>query len=167
MLDVHDFHRNAAAPEFGSFGICSVRYGKAMKGSPPRRRSVLAVMPWSNEVLAEYVAEIRPLYAIGEQPMLWPTERGGRVSSDYVNVRFAEYREAIKLPAELHPHCLRHSYVTHLLEDGYDPFFVQQQVGHAFGTTTAIYSGVSTAYKNQALRRALGRALDGDQEEAT
>lgn len=167
MLDVHDFHRNAAAPEFGSFGICSVRYGKAMKGSPPRRRSVLAVMPWSTAVLAEYVEEIRPLYAIGDQAMLWPTERGGRVSSDYVNVRFAEYREATGLPAELHPHCLRHSYVTHLLEDGYDPFFVQQQVGHAFGTTTAIYSGVSTAYKNQALRRALDRALDDDQEEAT
>ena len=39
MLDTMDFYRNPAAPEFGDFGICQVRYGKAMRGSPPRRRS--------------------------------------------------------------------------------------------------------------------------------
>src|ERR1019366_2865667 len=40
MLDVADFAANPAAPEFGSLGICHVRYGKAMRGSPPRRRAV-------------------------------------------------------------------------------------------------------------------------------
>jgi integrase/recombinase XerC len=41
MLDLADFTRNAKAPEFGRFGACHVRYGKAMRGSPPRRRTVL------------------------------------------------------------------------------------------------------------------------------
>lgn len=90
--------------------------------------------------------------------MLWPTERGSRVSSDYVNVRFREYRDALGLPAELHPHCLRHS-DTHLIEDEFDQFFVQQQVGHAWGSTTALYTGVSSDYKNRALRKALGPAF--------
>ncbi|HLN70313.1 MAG TPA: tyrosine-type recombinase/integrase, partial [Streptosporangiaceae bacterium] len=44
------------------------------------------------------------------------------------------------LPAELSVHCLRHSYVSHLIEDGVDPLFVQQQVGHAWASTTATYT---------------------------
>jgi site-specific recombinase XerD len=37
-------------------------------------------------------------------------------------------------------HSLRRSYVTHLIEDGWDPFFVQQQVGHEHASTTSIYA---------------------------
>ena len=47
MLDVADFTANPAAPELGGLGVCQVRFGKAMRGSPPRRRSVAAVMPWA------------------------------------------------------------------------------------------------------------------------
>ena len=61
--------------------------------------------------------------------------------------------------AALHPHCLRHSYVTHLIEDGFDPLFVQQQVGHRWGSTTALYTGVSGDYRNRTLRRALDAAF--------
>ena len=39
MLDVGDFGANPAAPELGSFGMCQVRFGKALRGSPPRRRA--------------------------------------------------------------------------------------------------------------------------------
>jgi integrase/recombinase XerC len=68
-------------------------------------------------------------------------------------------RDALGLPAELGPHCLRHSYVTHLVEDGFDPLFVQQQVGHTWASTTALYTGVSNDFKNRALRTALDRAF--------
>jgi len=51
MLDVADFTANPAAPALGGLGICQVRYGKAMRGSPPRRRAVAAVMPWAVEAL--------------------------------------------------------------------------------------------------------------------
>jgi integrase/recombinase XerC len=40
MVDVADFAANPAAPELGRFGMLHVRYGKAMRGSPPRRRAV-------------------------------------------------------------------------------------------------------------------------------
>ena len=46
-----------------------------------------------------------------------------------LSVRFAEYRDALGPPDSLSLHSLRHSYITHLIEDGYDPLFVQQQVG--------------------------------------
>ncbi len=115
-------------------------------------------MTWAVEAVEEYITEVRCLY--GASPALWPTERRGRVSPDYINVRFGDYREQLGLPDELHPHCLRHSYVTHLIEDGFDPFFVQQQVGHAWGSTTALYTGVSGDYKNRVLRQALDRIYD-------
>ncbi len=152
-LDLIDFGPNAACPEFGGFGMLSVRWGKAVKGSPPRRRNVLSVMPWAVEALEQYVAEVRPCYWSGAP--LWPTERGGRIQAQYVSDRFNDYRQELGLGAELHPHCLRHSYVTHLIEDGFDPFFVQQQVGHAWGSTTALYTGVSSDFKNRVLRKAL------------
>jgi hypothetical protein len=51
MLDVCDFTVNPAAPELGAFGACQVRFGKAMRGSPPRRRVVATVMPWAAQAL--------------------------------------------------------------------------------------------------------------------
>jgi integrase/recombinase XerC len=162
-LDLVDFGSNASVPEFGNYGMLSVRWGKAVKGSSPRRRNVLSVMRWAVDVIDEYVSDIRPLYPDG--PQLWPTERGSTVSSDYISVRFAQYRDRLGMPDELHPHCLRHSYVTHLIEDGLDPFFVQQQVGHRWGSTTALYTGVSSDYKNRMLRNALDqiyRSVDGE-----
>ncbi|GAB2681092.1 hypothetical protein GCM10027194_12060 [Thalassiella azotivora] len=122
---------------------------------------MLTVMPWLPQVLEEYVQRVRPLYGTAAGSVLWPTERGGRIGVDHVSRRFAEYRDALGLPAELHPHCLRHSYVTHLVEDGFDPLFVQQQVGHAWGSTTALYTGVSGDFKNRALRSALDRLTAG------
>jgi integrase/recombinase XerC len=154
MLETVDFGRNPKAPEFGNAGVLSVRWGKAKSGGPPRRRSVLSVFPWAVEVVEEWVTEVRPLYA-ASLPVLWPTERQSRMGMVYVNKVFARYRDELGLPGELGPHCLRHSYVTHLIEDGWDPLFVQQQVGHAWASTTAIYTGVSSDYKNVVLRRAL------------
>lgn len=43
MLDLTDFGRNPEGREFGEYGTLLVRYGKAKKGSPPKRRSVLTV----------------------------------------------------------------------------------------------------------------------------
>ena len=47
-----DFGRNPHGAEFGEYGVCYVRHGKAKKGSPPKRRSVLTVWAWGSEVLA-------------------------------------------------------------------------------------------------------------------
>ncbi len=159
-LDCVDFARNPHNPGFGAFGSVSVRYGKAMSGGPPRRRNVLTVFDWTVEVLEQYLEEIRPLYGRDEHPALWLTERGGRVSSPYISERFAHYRDELGLPRELTPHGLRHSYVTHLIEDGFDPLFVQMQVGHRHASSTAIYTAVNGDFKQRALTDALRSQLE-------
>jgi integrase/recombinase XerC len=165
MLDVSDFSANAAAPALGGFGMLAVRHGKAMRGSAPRRRNVATVMPWATEVVAQYLAEVRPCYGDDTHPALWLTERGGRIGVRHVNERFAIYRDAIGLPKELTPHCLRHSFVSHQVEDGVDPLFVQQQVGHSWASTTAVYTSVTTDYRNSVVTKALGRAFAADASE--
>lgn len=162
MLDVADFGPNPVAPELGGHGICHVRFGKAMKGSPPRRRAVASVMPWAVEALVQFSDEVRPLYGDAARgPALWLTERGGRISPRVIDERFASWRAAAGLPTELSVHCLRHSYASHLIEDGSDPLFVQHQLGHSWASTTALYTTVGPDHANRMLRAALDRAFDG------
>lgn len=156
-LDLADFRRNSRAPEYGQFGSVQVRYGKASRGSPPKRRTVLLVpeFDWVAEVLRQWIDEIRPLLAPERHPALWITERRGRISTNYLNETFVRAREEAELAPELDLHSLRHSYVTHLLEFGYPPLMVQQQVGHAYQSTTALYTSVSDEFRNRLLEQAL------------
>ncbi|WP_433304157.1 hypothetical protein ACQP2F_14125 [Actinoplanes sp. CA-030573] len=57
-------------------------------------------------------------------PALWPSERAPRVVLAQVNSRLSAYRDALGLDAGLDFHSLRRSYVTHLIETGWDPLFV-------------------------------------------
>jgi integrase/recombinase XerC len=141
MLDLADFGANPHALEFGEYGVAYVRWGKASRGSPPKRRSVLTVFPWSARVLRQWAEQFRRLFgqAAPGGGALWPSERSPRVSLEKISARFAEYRDALGLPDSVSLHSLRHSYITHLIEDGYDPLFVQQ-VGHCYASTTALYT---------------------------
>ncbi len=162
MLDVTDFAANPAAPELGGLGTCHVRYGKALRGSPPRRRAVATVMPWAAGALAQYLEQVRPRYSQAGHPAVWLTERGGRISARQVDDRFAQLRGLAGLPDDLSVHCLRHSYVSHLIEDGIDPLFVQWQAGHSWASTTATYTTVGQDARNRMLRAALARAYEGE-----
>jgi integrase/recombinase XerC len=166
-LDLADFGRNAAAPEFGRYGMLGVRYGKAKRGQPPRRRNVASVMGWAVEAVADYVENIRPRFGCPDHPALWVTERGGRIKPAEIDDRFAAYRKALGLPEALVVHSLRHSYVTHLTEDGVDRQFIQTQVGHENDSSTAIYTHVSSDFMNTALRRALAPAFTEGQAGGT
>ena len=96
MLDVADFGRNPRGPEFGEYGVCQVRFGKAMKGSPPKRRSVLAVWPWAAEILQQWDEDIRPLRAAEGCPAMWPSERAPRVGLAAIDARFGACRDAAR-----------------------------------------------------------------------
>jgi integrase/recombinase XerC len=53
--------------------------------------------------------------------------------------------------------------VTHLIEDGADPKFVQAQVGHRFASTTAIYTGISGDFMNTMMRKVLDKTLSSEE----
>jgi integrase len=109
MLEAGDFGPNPKAVEFGDYGVCGVRFGKAAKGGPPRRRGVLTVFGWSTEVLAEWIEDVWPTMETAGVG-LWPSERGPLVSEDRLNAAFTRSARAAGLPKGLTLHCLRHSY---------------------------------------------------------
>jgi site-specific recombinase XerD len=160
-LDLVDWGRNPAAPELGWFGMLQVRYGKAKRGQAPRRRNLASVMPWAVDAVTDYVENVRPRFGVDDHPAMWVTERGGRVRPAEINARFVAYRDALGLPKALVPHSVRHSYVSHLTENGVDRRFIQVQVGHEADSSTAIYTHVSSDFMNTALRKALSPALEG------
>jgi integrase/recombinase XerC len=158
-LDVADLRPNPQMPRWGTYGAVHVRYAKSSRGSAPRRRTVLAVpeFDWAIAGLRQWVEQARPLLRPGSRHELWLTERRQRVSVRTMDERFQRLREQAGLPADLTLHCLRHSYVTHLIEFGYPERFVTEQVGHSFASTTAIYTSVSNDYKTKTLQAALRR----------
>ena len=62
---------------------------------------------------------------------------------------------------------LQITYVTHLVEFGYPERFVTDQVGHLWGSTTAIYTSVSNDFKNKTLQAALARVYQPGGEGGT
>jgi site-specific recombinase XerD len=157
MLDLTDLRRAQKRPQYGSYGGVYVRFGKASKGSPPKRRTVLTVQEfdWIVKVLDHWVTEVRPAFSPGKLAALFVTERSGRMSLRAVNKAFTRARDAAGLPTELDLHCLRHSYITHLVEFDCPEKFVSMQAGHSYASTTAIYTGVSDEYRNRVILRAL------------
>ncbi|MGW6602201.1 tyrosine-type recombinase/integrase [Streptomyces sp. NPDC055036] len=160
MLEPVDFGRNFEGPEFGEYGVLYVRHGKAKKGSPPKRRSVLTVWDWAAETVQQWNEEVRPLFATAGGGALWPSERGPRIGYTQMNTRLAAYRDALGLDRQLDFHSFRRSYVTHLIEDGYDARFVQEQVGHEHASTTSIYTCVSSDFRTRTLRRVLDATME-------
>ena len=158
-LDVADLRPNPHVRDWGTYGSLHVRYGKAIRGGVPRRRTVLSVpeFDWVIGGMRQWVEQARPIINAADHPALWLTERLSRVSVKHLDKRFARLRTDAGLAPELTLHCLRHSYVTHLIEFGYPERFVQDQVGHAYASTTAIYTSVSNDFKNKTLRTALQR----------
>ena len=110
-------------------------------------------------MVEQYLTEVRPCFGCPEHPALFVTERGTRISIAYINERFAEIRAEAGLEEHLTPHCLRHSYVTHLAEQGWAAQFIQDQVGHSHAATTAIYLSVGDDFKDRLVRAAIDEQL--------
>ena len=162
-LDLADLRHNPQVRQLARFGAVFVRWGKSSNGSPPKRRTVLTVpeMDWVVPVLRQWTEEVRPLFNPGAHPALWVTERRGRLSWRVINEAFEEARGAAGLDPVLDLHCLRHSYIRHLIEFGYLERFAQDQAGHSYASTTAIYTGVSDEFRNRLLARTLRERYAG------
>jgi integrase/recombinase XerD len=96
------------------------------------------------EALRQYLALGRPHLDARYRPELFLNARGGaltRAGVFFVLRRLAE--KAGLEPGRVHPHLLRHSFATHLLEGGADLRSVQEMLGHADLSTTERYTHVS------------------------
>lgn len=157
QLQAVDFAANPHARRFGRFGVCKVRFGKSRRASPPKPRSVLTVFEWTPGIFEDWLANGRGALDMLD---LFPSERGGLISESTLLRRLRRYLDELGIPSDgLDLHSLRRSYATHLLEDGWDPRFVQYQMGHEHASTTGIYQFVSDDFRAKTLRAGLERTV--------
>ncbi|WP_320669984.1 tyrosine-type recombinase/integrase [Patulibacter defluvii] len=93
-----------------------------------------------------------------DEPALLLSRRGRRLSTSDVRRRLHLWVQEAGLPGDLHPHALRHSFATHLLDGGADLRAIQELLGHARLSTTQVYTRVESKRLKAAYRRSHPRA---------
>jgi integrase/recombinase XerC len=118
---------------FGSGGRELRVTGKGSKTRivPVGRKAVESLQRWQRE---------RALMVKDDTRALFVGRDGKRLSARAVQARVLAWARAVGLPGGLHPHRLRHSFATHLLEESGDLRAVQELLGHQNLTTTQIYT---------------------------
>jgi integrase/recombinase XerC len=107
-------------------------------GKGGKRRS----LPLGGQALAalrDWLA-LRAELARPDETALFVGERGGRLGDRQVRARLALAAQSAGLPTHVHPHMLRHSYASHLLQSSGDLRGVQELLGHANISTTQVYT---------------------------
>jgi integrase/recombinase XerD len=111
------------------------------KGSKER---IVPIGRRAAEALRRYLSRGRPYLERRQRPELFLNAKGGPLTRSGVFLILRRLAEKAGLEAgRVHPHLLRHSFATHLLEGGADLRSVQEMLGHADLATTELYTHVS------------------------
>lgn len=114
------------------------------KGSKER---VVPLVGAAHDAMASYLDNWRPqLVRLGRsEDAVFLNVRGGRLTRQAVHAMCEKYGRLVGIE-RLHPHTLRHSFATHLVEGGADLRVVQELLGHASISTTQIYSHIDRTH---------------------
>lgn len=99
----------------------------------------------ARDAIVAYVERARPEFVKRADPHLFLSRRGGPMSRQSFWMKIVKYARQAGISTHISPHVLRHSFATHLLENGADLRSVQMMLGHSDISTTQIYTHVSRA----------------------
>ncbi|HSV71836.1 MAG TPA: tyrosine-type recombinase/integrase [Methylibium sp.] len=125
-------------------------------GKGSKRRSVPVGGP-ALAALADWLAQ-RGSVAAADEPALFVSRHGRRLTDSQVRTRLRGRAIAAGLPTHVHPHMLRHSYASHLLQSSGDLRAVQELLGHASIATTQVYTRLDFQHLAKAYDAAHPRA---------
>jgi len=125
-------------------------------GKGSKRRSVPVGKP-ALRALEAWLAQRGELARAGE-PALFVSRRGTRLTASQVRSRLKAQALAAGLPTHVHPHMLRHSFASHVLQSSGDLRAVQELLGHANITTTQVYTKLDFGHLSKVYDAAHPRA---------
>ncbi|RZI43831.1 tyrosine recombinase XerC [Herbaspirillum sp. HC18] len=128
------------------------------KGSKRRR---IPVGGPAMEAVAAWLPVRDTLVKLDPHP-LFLTERGTRMSPRVVQLRLKAHAQALGIPANVHPHVLRHSFASHVLQSSGDLRAVQEMLGHASISATQVYTSLDFQRLAQVYDAAHPRAKKAD-----
>lgn len=123
------------------------------------------IVPLGDEAiywLDQYLQDVRPVFANKKTAILsqhvYLTERGKGFTRQGIWKNLKKYVKLAGVKADVSPHMLRHSFATHLLENGADLRMVQELLGHSDISTTQIYTHISKHRLQEVYRKSFPRA---------
>lgn len=85
---------------------------------------------------------LRPTLTKADPYPLFLSERGTRISVRLVQLRLKAYAQSVGIAADVHPHMLRHSFASHVLQSSGDLRAVQEMLGHSSIAATQVYTSL-------------------------
>jgi integrase/recombinase XerC len=119
--------------DFDEHAVTVTGKGNKMRSVPVGQAAMQAITDWLTVRGTLVKADPRPLFL---------TERGTRVSARVVQLRLKAHAQALGIPADVHPHMLRHSFASHVLQSSGDLRAVQEMLGHASIAATQVYTSL-------------------------
>lgn len=126
--------------------------GKKRRTVPVGSQALLAIQRW-----LELRNEVKLDGEFGEKPM-FINKKGQRLSARTVQKKLAELALRLGIPTHIHPHMLRHSFASHVLQSSGDLRAVQEMLGHASIASTQIYTALDFQHLARAYDQAHPRA---------
>lgn len=128
-----------------------------------KKERIVPVGEQAQEALNDYMEHGRPLLSKhakteNDKLALFLNQRGGRLSTRGVEYILEQYVKKGALKYKVSPHAFRHTFATHLLDNGADLRVIQELLGHESLSTTQIYTEVSTSHLQQVYLKSHPRA---------
>jgi len=123
--------------------------GSKTRTVPVGGKARTAVAAWLGE---------RTVLAKPQETALFVGARGRRISASSVRYCLAHWARRLGLPQRVHPHMLRHSFATHVLQSSGDLRAVQEMLGHSSISTTQVYTHLDFQHLAKAYDAAHPRA---------
>ena len=107
------------------------------------KERIIPLLPKIKDLLEKYISERNNVIPKIEYDLVFLSNKGFKLSEKYVYRTVAEYFKLVSSKTKKAPHVLRHSFATHLINEGADINSVKELLGHASLSATQIYSHTS------------------------
>lgn len=126
------------------------------------KERVLPFYDMAKECVENYLKHVRSTWVTPKENRVFLNQRGKGLTPRGVQYLMNQAAKDCQLRIHIHPHMFRHSFATHLLDNGADLRIVQELLGHASLSTTQVYVHVSKERLKSAYTNAHPRAYNAD-----